>query len=91
MATQAQPAEATTYLQVRLVRSLSYTASEAKVVKATQRRPEFVEPGCVVVKVKLRLPAEAWNPFQPEAVIDVPADLIQQPIEVIAEDASGED
>ena len=75
-----QPAEATAYLQVRLGRRLTYIASEAKVVAVTQRKPEAVQPGCIVVKVKLRIPVEGWNPFEPEAVIDVPADLVQHPI-----------
>lgn len=87
MSTHAD-AEATTYLQVRLGRVLTYGPSEAKVVKATQRRPEFVEPGCIVVKVKLRVPVDGWKPFEPAAVIDVPADLVQHPIAVTAEDAN---
>jgi hypothetical protein len=52
------------------------------------RRPERIEPGCIVVKVRLRIPSEAWGPFEPEAVIDVPTDLIQHPIEVEAVDPS---
>ena len=87
---QSRPAEATAYLQVRLVRSLSYAASEARVVKLTQKKPEQVEPGCIVVKIKLRIPTEGWDPFEPEAVIDVPADLVQHPIvEVGIEDPEG--
>jgi hypothetical protein len=75
---------ATTYLQVRPSRYYS----EAKVMKATQKKPEVVEPGCIVVKIALRIPREAWQPFAPEAVIDVPADLVQHPIAVEAEDAT---
>lgn len=82
------PAEATAYLQVRLGRRLSYSASEAKVVKVTQQKPDQPAPGCIVVKIKLRIPVEGWDAFEPEAVIDVPADLVQHPIAVEAEDAS---
>jgi hypothetical protein len=82
-----QPAEATAYLQVRLVRPSTYSPSEARVMAATQRKPDSPQPGCIVVKVKLRIPVEGWDPFEPEAVIDVPADLVQHPILVEAEDA----
>lgn len=84
--TAVKPAEATAYLQVELRRRLTYTASEARVVRATQKKPEQAAPGCIVVKVKLRIPVEGWDAFEPEAVIDVPADLVQHPIEVEAED-----
>lgn len=75
---------ATAYLQI----SRDRYPFDAKVMKSTQRKPEFIEPGCVVVKVQLRLPNVAWEPFAPEAVIDVPVDLVQRPVEVTAEDPS---
>lgn len=82
------PLEATAYLQVR--KHPAAWRWEARVIKSTQRRPEpeHVEPGCIVVKVRLRIPFAAWGPFEPEAVINVPADLIQRPIEVEAVDPS---
>ncbi|WP_134740012.1 hypothetical protein [Nocardioides sp. 503] len=86
MSNKPNPAEATAYLQVRLARTSTYSASEAKVVAVTQRKPEDPQPGCIVVKVKLRIPVEGWDPFEPEAVIDVPADLVQHLIAVEAED-----
>jgi hypothetical protein len=82
-----KPAEATVYLQVELRRKSQYGASEAVVVRQTQRKPDRVAPDCIVTKVKLRIPVEGWDAFEPEAVIDVPADLIQHPIVVEAEDA----
>lgn len=82
-----QPAEATAYLQVRLDRRSQYSASGASVVRVTQKKPDQPAPGCIVTKVKLRIPVEGWDAFEPEAVIDVPADLIQHPIAVEAEDA----
>ena len=84
----ARPAEATAYLQLELRRRSTFSASEARVVRATQKKPEQAAPGCIVVKVKLRIPVEGWDAFEPEAVIDVPADLIQHPIEVEAVDPS---
>lgn len=80
------PAEATAYLQVRLDRRSTYRASEAKAVRLTQTKPEQAALGCIVVKVKLRIPVEGWDAFESEAVIDVPADLVQHPIHVEAED-----
>lgn len=90
MTSTPSPAEATAYLQVRLDRRISYAPSKATVVRVTQRKPDQPQPGCIVVKVKLRIPVEGWNPFEPEAVIDVPADLVQHPIAADVEDPEGE-
>jgi hypothetical protein len=68
--------EGTTYLQVR-----RDGAQRLKVVRATQNRPEAVAPGCVVVKIRLRIPAAAFAPLTPEAVVTVPENLVQ-PVEV---------
>ncbi len=72
--------EGSVYLQVR-VRSW-----QLRVVKATQRQPEVVEPGCVVVKIQLRIPQSAFAPLRPQAVITVPEELVQHPIEAEAVD-----
>lgn len=82
----AEPLIADAYLQVRKAVFYGSWRAEARVMRCTQNKPEVVEPGCVVVKVRLRIPTEAWGPFEPEAVIDVPADLIQHPIAVEAVD-----
>ena len=82
----AEPLIADAYLQVKKSRFYGSWHTEARVMRCTQNKPDIVEPGCIVVKVRLRLPAEAWGPFEPEAVIDVPADLIQHPIQVEAVD-----
>ena len=86
----ARAAEATAYLQVELRRRSNYNPSEARVVKVTQKKPEQAAPGCIVVKIKLRIPVEGWDAFEPEAVVEIPADLVQHPIEIVAKDA-GED
>lgn len=75
--------EGTAYLQVRADRY----PFELRVLKATQRKPTVVEPDCVVVKVKLRVPRAAFEPLRPEAVVTVPESLVQHPVAVEAVDA----
>jgi hypothetical protein len=78
--------ETTTYLHIGKDRR---TWSLRGIVrKHSNSRPDEPAAGCVVVKLRLRIPAEAFEPLAPEAVIDVPADLIQRPIEVEAGDLS---
>ncbi|MBM7788890.1 hypothetical protein [Tenggerimyces flavus] len=72
--------EGTAYLQLVPTRY----PYELKVVNATQRKPSIVDPDAVVVKVRLRVPCAAFEPLQPEAVITVPAELVQHPVEVDA-------
>lgn len=84
------PLEATAYLQVKKGQFPGDWRTAARVQRVTQERPGKVAAGCIVVKIRLRIPAEAWEPFRPEAVIDVPADLVQHPVEVVAEDAGGD-
>ncbi len=74
-------AEGDAYLQVRQDDRYPY---KLKVVKSTQRQPEVVEAGCVVVKIKLRVPRAAFSPLQPEAVVTVPESLVQHPVDVEA-------
>lgn len=55
-------------------------------------RPTRLERDQVAVKVTVRLPAAAFDPLQPTALITVPEDLIQRgPIEVDAADATDGD
>jgi hypothetical protein len=77
--------EAVAYLQVE-GRAPGHTnyRHRAAVRAVTNSPPEIVKPGCIVIKLRIRIPAEAWEPFAPEAVIDVPADLVQRPIQVEA-------
>lgn len=61
----------------------------AKMVNATQKRSGAGRPGTVTIKLTVRLPKTAFMPLRPEAVIIVPASMIEAtPIEVIAEDPS---
>ena len=81
---------ATAYLQIAHVPGANYDRERGVwdgkgiVRRVTNTRPETVLPGCIVVKVRLRVPVAGWAPFTPEAVIDVPADLVQRPVEVEA-------
>ncbi|PXY33582.1 hypothetical protein BAY59_10905 [Prauserella coralliicola] len=70
----------TAYLQVRAGRYVS----DLKVVKSTQRKPEIVEPGCVVVKIELRVPRAAFQPLKPSAIVTVPEELVQHVVEAEA-------
>jgi hypothetical protein len=59
----------------------------AKVVALTQSKPERPRRGTVQVKLTLRLPAGAFLPLAPEAIIVIPADLVERgPVVVDATD-----
>jgi len=62
--------------------------TEARVRRMTQDSPDTVLPGCIVVKIRVRIPAKAWEPFSPSAVIDVPEELVQHIVQVEAVDAN---
>jgi hypothetical protein len=80
-----QYAEGDAYLQIR--RDNAY-GRKCRVMKSTQRQPEIVEPGCVVVKVRIRIPIQAFAPLQPEAVVTIPDSLVQHAVDVEAVDPS---
>lgn len=83
--------EATGYLVVLGERS-SYGAQNvirAKVRRITQGRPLMVTDE-IAVKLTVRVPAAAFGPFKAAAVIEVPEDLVAEPIvEVTVEDPNG--
>lgn len=61
----------------------------AKVVRLTQNRPEQPKGGTVLVKLTVRVPAGAFLPLRPEAVVVIPDDMtVTTPVEVLAEDPS---
>ena len=67
-------------------------ARDAAVVATTARRPAKPRAGTVVVKVTLRIPAAAFEPLRPEAVVVIPTDLTEpHPIEVEAQDPTDAD
>ncbi|MBO9556742.1 hypothetical protein [Cellulomonas sp.] len=64
-------------------------ARAAAVVGTTTKRPRAPRPVVVVVKVTLRIPAAAFDPLRPEAVVVIPADLTDpHPVVVDADDAT---
>lgn len=61
----------------------------ASAIKMTQEKPATTPKDTVVVKLKVELPDDAFEPFEPSAVIAVPQSMIlQQPTTVIVEDPS---
>jgi hypothetical protein len=58
----------------------------AKMTNATQARPSKQKPGSVLIKLTVRLPKSAFYPLRPEAVVVIPASLIETAsVEVTAE------
>jgi len=73
----------TAYLQVR-----KDWGSTCRVVRATQNSPSVLADGCIVVKVRISVPAKAWEPLTIELPVEVPAEKVVRPtLEV--EDADG--
>ena len=58
----------------------------AKVIRATQARPNKPKPGTVLVKLTLRIPSAAFLPLRPEAIVVIPVDMTEATsVEVMAE------
>lgn len=81
---------ATTYLQI--VPTFTWQGDNgteeritgAKVVNATQNRPEAPRPGAIVVKIDVEVPARGFLPLSPSATVVVPESLVDQIGEVTA-------
>jgi hypothetical protein len=81
--------DATFYAQVEPIWSrYNRTRLEgAKVVTLTQKKPDSPRGGTVTVKLTVRVPAAAFLPLQPEAVVVVPDDMTATtPVVAVAED-----
>jgi len=84
---------ATLYLQVE-PEWYAYSAVDgvpvlrgAKAVNLTQRMPREQRGGTVLVKLVIRVPATAFLPLRPAAVVVIPDDMtVTEPIAVTAED-----
>ena len=81
MATARRARSATFYVQVTKGRY----PYEAKVAKITQKYPTVLESGAVVTKLKVTLPDEAWDPYEPEAEIVIPLNNVVKPVVVISD------
>lgn len=93
--TQPQQVDATFYAQVEpewsryIPRNGQRQLAGAKVVRISQTRPTKPIGGALLIKLTLtlRLPAGAFLPLRPEAVVVIPDSLTEaHPVEVIAED-----
>jgi hypothetical protein len=70
---------AVAYLQVRATAlDTNDKATQARIVASTQGVPRITDPDVRMVKVRLRLPASAFDPIR--AVIDVPAEAVEVPV-----------
>ncbi len=58
--------------------------TDATVVATTKTRPGKPRAGTVTVKVTLRIPARAFDPLSPEAVVIIPTDMTD-PTPVVVE------
>lgn len=87
--------DATFYVQLEPEWSqfTSHATGEKDVVDAKMARATITrvtpKAGTITVKLTVRLPKAAFLPLRPEAVIEIPADLLHAtPVEVIAQDPS---
>ncbi|MEB3021276.1 hypothetical protein [[Mycobacterium] crassicus] len=79
--------EATGYLTVEGERSrynITKGVIRAKLARLTKGKPASLSADQVAIKVTIRIPARAFDALQPEAVILIPEELVQHPVEVEA-------
>lgn len=81
---------ATAYLTVQGIRSRhgDKTVRQAKITRITQSRPSSLALDQIAVRVMVQLPSAAFEPLRPEALIVVPEEMIQFPVEVEASPAN---
>jgi len=79
--------DATGFLVIEPVRS-RYNGSPrgAKLTRVVQKRPTSLPNGAVAVAITIQLPAAAFEPLKPAALIVVPEELIQHEVSVEAVD-----
>lgn len=77
---------ATAYLQIEGVSPGNGWDSgvRATVRGVTNTKPRVVQPNCIVVKVLVRIPSQAWEPFTAEAAVDIPEELVPSTVDVEA-------
>lgn len=62
-----------------------------KATRITQSKPKgTLSAGSVVIKVKLRLPKDAFLPIAPSVIIDIPEDTIERLVDIVAVADDGE-
>jgi hypothetical protein len=66
--------------------------TEVSIAALRKGRPRTLDPDEIVVKIRVQVPDDAFDPITPDALIVVPADLtLRGPIEVEATDANEEE
>lgn len=69
----------------------NHILERAKLANATIKAPEKQKPGTVLLKLTVRVPAGAFLPLSPEAVVVIPEGMtVTEPIEVEAGDPGDE-
>lgn len=64
---------------------------KAKLANATIKKPEVQKPGTVLLKLTVRVPAGAFLPLAPQAIVVIPDGMtVTEPIEVEAGDPGDE-
>lgn len=56
----------------------------AKIARVTRNKPSTLSADQVAVRVTVRIPAAAFEPLQPAALVIVPEELVQHPVEAEA-------
>jgi hypothetical protein len=89
---QPEYVDATFYVQVQPSWSRYYSNDDprlegAKAVQLTQSKPRRPQGGTVLTKLTIRIPAGAFLPLRPEAIVVIPESMTAvNPIEVTAEE-----
>lgn len=79
--------DATFYVRIKAKRGRAYYANTIEGVQATsltQTKPASLGKDEVAIKLTVRLPDAVFDALTPEAVVIVPAELVQQRVEVDA-------
>lgn len=56
-----------------------------RATRITQSRPSKPAPNTVLIRLTVRVPDAAFQPLEPQAVVVVPEEFVEHPIEVIAQ------
>jgi hypothetical protein len=63
----------------------------ARVTRITQRKPKHPDPGCVLVRLTLTLPVDAFVPREMNAEAEISLSQVATPAQLTAEDLCGLD
>jgi hypothetical protein len=58
---------------------VNYQPEAIKVKGLTQGKPNHLTKDQIAVKLTVDVPPEAFAAFEPDAIIEIPANLVQQP------------